>query len=232
MKIKALLSELTAFLKPICKNEAPFFLYALLFMDGILIALHSAAILAIHFGLNVDQRLLLSTEGGYGEWFKYVQEFCIFLLFLKLAVRSRQPIYGFFTMIFLYATADDSLQFHERAGDIIAVRIAPYIPLASGLDDVGEAIFLSLLGLLLVAPMFFVFIKMDSKPKKTSFRCFVLLCMFFFFAVAIDVLHGVFGSNVLHLVFGLIEGGGELISLSIICWFVFRLNKNATARQI
>jgi hypothetical protein len=118
---------------------------------------------------------------------------------------------------------DDSLTIHETLGEYLAnyFEIKPRFNLRA--VDFGELMVSFIAGITFL--MFFIlgYNKAKIKDKIVSQHLFVLFIILVFFGVFVDMIHIYFESN--HKL-GLIEDGGEMLTISLITSYVFNLTKS------
>jgi hypothetical protein len=107
----------------------------LIIADLSFIILH---IFHVYTGWLPDSLYSLSRDRGYAEFFQYTKELWIAVLFLALAIQQRKPVYLIFSFLFLYFLIDDSFEFHEQTGALLAdtLHLEPLFGLRS--VDMGE----------------------------------------------------------------------------------------------
>jgi len=159
---------------------------------------------------------------GYAEVYQYIKEFWIVLLLLFAAVKRKHAIYLAWAALFLYFLLDDSFRVHERFGGSLAYNfnLQPMLNLRA--QDIGELIASLFFGVLLLVFVWATYIFSDDVSKKISRQLFILVMFVVFFGVLVDMFHIAlpWGKSLL----GLIEDGGEMLVMSIIVWFVFKLD--------
>jgi len=160
------------------------------------------------------------------ELFLYLQELLIVVLCALFFIRSKQKIYFVFTLIFLFILVDDSFGVHERIGTSLARTldlrsISEKIGTYSS-QHIGEFLFLSIVGGLLALLFMIVYRKTDNVSRYVALGLFKLLFLFAFFAVVVDLLHGMIAMRYVHGLIGLIESGGEMIVISLILVTIFK----------
>jgi hypothetical protein len=80
----------------------------------------------------------LARDRGYGEFYQYLKEFWIFILFLALGIKNRKLLFFAYSVLFLYLLIDDAFEFHENLGAFLAdlFHLQPMLGLRA--IDVGE----------------------------------------------------------------------------------------------
>lgn len=165
----------------------------------------------------------LQTERGHSEIFQYVKMYWVSLMLFPLWSRTRQPVYAGWLVLFAYLLCDDVLQIHEKGGRALIGlwSLEPALGLRS--QDFGELAVSGISGFILLA-LVYVLYKRSSEDAKAASRNLVLLCAIpVFFGVVVDMVHVLVGSGRIELLFGVVEDGGELLAVSMICWYVFNL---------
>ena len=166
---------------------------------------------------------------GYAEVFQYMKEYWIVILLLIITYKRKKLIYFSWSLIFLYILLDDSLQLHETMGAALVDLLGLRKMYGLRDDDIGELIFSILSGIVLFSFLGFLYIKSEVEAKKISNNLLVLFFILVFFGVLVDMLGQIFhgeGSifrGLVNKVFTLIEDGGEMIVMSVIVWYLFKL---------
>ncbi len=163
-----------------------------------------------------DPRWSIEYEGGFAERWQYLKEACACALLLQLAARSggvdRQAGLAW-GLLFLWVLLDDALAVHESLGH----RLMPESP------AVGELLFMLAMGMLLLYGILRAHWRAGATWSLWSRRLEAGLFAFAFFAVGLDLLHALVQSPLWHPVLGLIEDGGEMLSMSVLLWLVLGL---------
>jgi hypothetical protein len=168
----------------------------------------------------------LALDGGYAEFFQYIKEFWIVILFLLLGVRQRQLAYLIFAGIFLYFLIDDSFTLHEIYGAFLADSLAFQPLFGLRAIDFGELIVSAVFGALLFAALGISYYLSDPGTRKISRTVIAMVLVLALFGVLIDMvdimLRQLGGSEIT----GTIEEFGEMLVMSVITWYVFGLDLN------
>lgn len=191
-------------------------LVLLLLTDFVFILLHIFYSFSIIEG---DSRLSIKKDLGYAEIFQYIKEFWVFVLLLLLFINRRKLVYFSWSLLYLYLLIDDSLRIHENLGKFLVkyFDIQPFLKIrAKDFGELGVSLFF---GSILFTFLIITHLKSDSIAKKASKLLFKLTLMLVFFGVFIDTIHIVVPHS--QWIFGLIEDGGEMISVSLILWYSF-----------
>ncbi|MCW3786223.1 hypothetical protein [Plebeiibacterium sediminum] len=172
-----------------------------------------------------DSMLSLGTDRGYSEIYQYIKWFWIIFLLVYLSFKKRSFSYNVWGLFFTYLLLDDALQFHEIAGAIVA-RGLPNVSFAGlRIQDIGELMVSGTVGLVLLLLVLLTYILGSKVFRKLSHDMVLLIAVLIFCGVVVDVVHTSINANkVIKGLLGLIEDGGEMVVVSIICWYVFLQN--------
>jgi hypothetical protein len=198
-------------------NWSTLLLYLLLATDVIFILLHLILHQTDFLG---NSSFSLEKDRGYPEFFQYLKEYWIAILFILLTIRMRSLFYLSWSLLFLYLLLDDSCQIHEKGGKYISelLEISPFLNLRA--VDFGELIVSTLAGL-----TFFTLIAISYRFGDSSFRnlsksLIVMIVALALTGIVVDMIHIAVPSS-WEFLFGTIEDGGEHIVMSVIVWFTF-----------
>lgn len=204
------------------------FLYLLLGVDLLFILLNLLHVYTPYFR---DPSYSIETDRGFAEIFQYVQEYWLILLFGWLAF-SGAPGYLTWALLFGYIVIDDAFTIHERLGVVVA-NLFSYHPLLLRARDFGELTVLGAIGgifLILLSATYYWGSAMFKQVCKTLL---LLMCALVFFGVVVDMLHILTGkASVLTPIFALLEDGGEMVVMSVLCWYVYNLLQAVHARTL
>ncbi|MCW8107208.1 hypothetical protein OPS25_01650 [Alteromonas ponticola] len=158
-------------------------------------------------------QFLLTTDGGFAEVYQYVKEGSIAVIFLWAAVKHRMLILLAWSVLFLFLLLDDSLQLHEKTGEVFAAAFEIKSVFNLAPRDIAQplAVFLW------VTPIFvllsYSYYYASAAEKRMSHRMIMLVAAIGFFGVGVDLMHAAapWGLGM----FALIEEGGEMIVMSI-----------------
>ena len=169
-------------------------------------------------------RFSLANDWGFPEIFQYCQELIIIGLLVALFVHYRNIVYLAWIAIFTFVILDDSMKFHEYAGTWIGNNLAIQPMFGIRIVDIGELIFLGLVGLVCLSLLATGYYLSTPMHRKISMRLIGLMFVFALCGGAFDSIHEMVHNNpVLTLIFGIAEDGGEMLVMSVIVWYTFRL---------
>jgi len=166
----------------------------------------------------------LDIEGSHPEFYQYTKFVWIVLLLIHIAIITRHKGYISWILVFTYFLADDALQIHERAGRLMDARLTFEPPFGLRIQDVGELAAFAIFGIPLLALLVWTYYRGASTFKRVSRDLLLLVGIFAFFVVIFDGVHAALEtSRSVDRIMALIEDGGEMIVVSIITWYVFRV---------
>lgn len=211
-------------------NKAISLLVLLVMGDIFYIALHlahkTARILNVFDTLQYNGVFALYYDLSLAESFQYLKEYWIIIIFLWLIFRQRQRQYIGWAMLFTYLLLDDMLSFHEGLADFAlnSFKIDPNFILTGELryQDFGELGVSIFFGVILIGLIGIAYLRGSSEVRKTFHYLFAGLAIIVFFGVVNDFLNRIFsedGSKIFYELTRLIEDGGEMLGMSLTCWF-------------
>ena len=115
--------------------------------------------IAYHYGKLTGAALpvqfCLSVDRGLGEWYEYALTSAVAIMMLIMALWEGAAAYYATSALFVWLTLDNSIEFHERAGEFLA----PYIPNIPGVPvdgaHIGEFLAMSAVAGLWLICLFF-----------------------------------------------------------------------------
>lgn len=196
-------------------------LVLLLITDLVFIFLH---ILNVYTGLLNSSYYLLYRDRGYAEFFQYTKELWIAILFLFLAIKKKRGIFYVFSLLFIYFMVDDSFEVHERLGRLIAETFNFQGLMGLRAVDLGELLVSGLFGLLFLIALSLFFILSDQITRRIALYMGIFIVLLAFFGVALDMVGVIIDQRAVVRIMAILEEGGEMLVMSLITWFVYRLN--------
>jgi hypothetical protein len=163
--------------------------------------------------------LTIDFDRGYPEMYQYMKFFWITLLLLYVSLENKSFNYAAIAVVFGYFLCDDALQIHERLGRHIAAHLnfVPILGLRNA--DFGELAASAIAGILLLPLLIWAY-RSGSRVYRKAFQDIIFLVFILgFFGIVVDMMHISARSNgEVRLVLGMIEDGGEMLSVSFIAW--------------
>jgi hypothetical protein len=200
------------------EKESTKFLFLLLIADFAFILIH-----IFYMNHFISSRLFsLEKDFGYAEVYQYIKELWIVALLSTISIKRKHIIYFAWALLFTYFLFDDSLRIHELFGSRLVhhFHFQPMFSLRA--QDFGELCTSILFGSLLFIFIGISYIFSNHTGKQISKTLFILVLALVFFGIVVDMLH--IAIPFAKPVFGLIEDGGEMLVMSIIVWYIFKLD--------
>jgi hypothetical protein len=171
-----------------------------------------------------DNLFSIGQDRGYGEFFQYTKELWVAILLFLLGLRKRKFLYIIFAFLFLYFLIDDALEVHERFGAFLSdfLNFQPNLGLRA--IDFGELAVSIFFGALFFIAIGITHHQSDSSARTISKYLIILIVLLALFGVVMDMLEVIVEHAVVNPILVMIEEGGEMLVMSMITWFVFRLD--------
>ena len=196
-------------------------LYLLFAGDLVFILLHLLHKFTPHLP---DSLYSITRDGGYAEFYQHTKELWIILLLFFIAIRIRKLLYAAYTGLFSFFLFDDFFQIHEKVGETLANFLQ--LPPAFGLrpQDFGELAAYGFFGLIFVLLIGLAHYRSDPETQRVSRRIVVLVALLAVFGIVFDMLEISVNHPVLGPIMGIFDDGGEMLVMSGITGFVFKLS--------
>lgn len=199
-------------------------LILLLITDLVFILLH---ILNVYTNLLNSSYYLLSRDRGFAEFFQYTKELWIAVMFLMLGIKKKRGIFYVFSLLFFYLLVDDSFEIHESLGRFFGEMFQFQSLLGLRGVDFGELLVSGIFGFLFLTALVLLFALSDQITRRITFYLFVFMGMLALFGVVMDMVEVMVRNPDISKVLVIVEEGGEMLVMSVITWFVFRLGFNS-----
>lgn len=169
---------------------------------------------------------LIDREGGIAEHFQYIKSLWIAVAFLGVAIARSERAFAVWAALFGYFMLDDSGEFHERLGLLIA-ELFRY-PTVFGLRprDLGELTLAAVFGTVLLSLLLTAYVRGSPTFRQASKATVAILGLFAFFSVGVDAMHIMWGPTLEFDFLILIEDGGEMVAMSAIAAYAWWLASN------
>jgi hypothetical protein len=171
---------------------------------------------------------------GLAEAFQYVKEYWVVLLLAWLILRHRKTELAGWALLFGYLLFDDMFSLHEKIGDIIGNLLGGAdITLFANLqmDHIGEVIGDLGIGILFALILVPTYLRLKSDARSVFRTLTWMLAGLLFFGIGLDLLDRFVNSNIIQEMFKLAEDGGEMLAMSVICWYVYALTGQAPTKN-
>ncbi|GGD40859.1 hypothetical protein [Muriicola marianensis] len=200
-------------------------LWTLILLDLFFITVHCFH----YYGLLGNPMWSVEMDGGYAEFYQYGKELCILLILGGLYLKKRQFIFMAWSFLFLYFLMDDSLSIHENIGAHLADLLQLDSRLGLRKEDMGELILSLMAALFFFSIIGIAYKNADGSGKSFSGKLLFLVLILGFFGVVVDMFHVIlpFWKGKM----GVLEDGGELLSMSLIFAYVFRVYRAVEGRR-
>ena len=166
----------------------------------------------------------IAKDKSHPEFYGYIKFIWIAILLFHVGIKQRSFLLSSWILVFGYLLVDDSMRLHEEFGADLAEHFG--MPRFFGLrpKDLGELCISAGSGVILIGALALAWWRGDEAFRRLSLDLFALLGLVVFFGVGIDLVHVFFDSRWwLNFTLGTLEDAGEMISVSLIVWFVFRV---------
>lgn len=190
----------------------------LILADIIFIIGHGAV---VFFFESEPNNFLLDAQGfGYPELFQYVKYIVIQLFLGNLLIVKKKYTLIPFLPLFFVLLIDDMYQLHSKAGWLVVHLLNLKSVMGIKALIFGQLTFISLAGIVFLSFSFLFYRKSSESIKRIFVDIFMLLAVFLFFGIAIDIVNQQFEQvYVVSSVLTVIEEGGEMIALSLLVWY-------------
>jgi hypothetical protein len=201
-------------------------LAALIGGDLVFMVLHW---LHMHTNLLVSERWSIARDRGYGEMFQYLKYAGIVFALGQLFRKTRLPVLLLWIGVYGFLLLDDSMRIHERIGlDLVAwAHLADFGGLRG--RDWGELIYAAIGGAFLMPVLVLAYIRSSQAARAISVNMAILLAALLLFAVGGDAIHRLLSTTALDDMATIIEDGGEMLALSVTCFYVARFSRDGGA---
>ena len=193
------------------------FLVLLFAADLIFIAIHFVHIATPYLH---DVLYSLEADGGFAEWFQYTKEFWAIVLAIVVWRRTGRPWIIGWILAFGYFLLDDAFSVHELAGDIAYRHLGLGAALGLRAQDFGELLVTGITGLCLFSIIFLLYRRANENDRAVCRDLTLLVLALVAFGVGLDMVHSMLPGVNLRLAMGLIEDGGEMVTMSVTCWYL------------
>ena len=185
----------------------------LLIMDALLIFLHIMKVISI------------TMDGGVSELFENTKIALAALCYAMIFAYRRRLIFLALAVIFILVFADNTLTIHESLGKQLQVIYGDVRFYGMHAKDLGELLVFGVYAALSISLLGLGLVWSDGVYRTYGLVAILSLCILGGFAVGIDFLHAIVGDSnrLLNGLLNLIEDGGELVAISIICATAFAI---------
>jgi len=178
--------------------------------------------LHLHSGVLGSELWAIDHDRGYAEMFQYLKYLGVMLALARLFGRIRLPMLLLWIGVYGFLLLDDSMRIHERFG--LHMMAWAHLDDFGGLRgrDLGELIYAAL-GAAALAPVLVLgYVRSSPMARAISADLLLLLIALLLFAVGGDAIHRLLSGTALDAFAAILEDGGEMLVLSITCWYAAR----------
>lgn len=192
----------------------------LLLVDAVLIAVH---VWADTKGMG-NPLLYIDKDRGYAEFFQAMKYAYAAVLLVSHCAARREWYLLMWATLLCYFLIDDLFMVHEIKGGIVASRLGLRPTLGLRAQDLGELIVTAAVALVMGVPILVAYLK-GSPGIRWACRILAgLVAALAMFGVVIDMAHIVMLPSLAGFDWvALLEDGGEMLVISLLLVFVFRL---------
>jgi hypothetical protein len=170
-----------------------------------------------------DGLFSVTQDHGYAEFYQYLKELWILVLFFFLGLKNRNILFFLFSLLFLYFVLDDALRIHERVGAFLAFNLNFQSRFGLREVDFGELVVYLFVGVQFLLLLAAAFLHSDRYSKDIAKKLLFMLAILAFFGILVDLVQTLARGTLVFGILGLVDDGGELIVMSVITAFVFHL---------
>jgi hypothetical protein len=205
------------------ENSNHRFLVMLLLVDLVFLIIH-LIVTNIELGGPFNYRMLsISVDRGYPEVFQYIKMFWVILLLLYLARKRHRFLFISWSLLFFYLLLDDSLEIHERIGEVISAQLPFDTMIGLRAQDFGELIVTAIFAAVLFGIILIAHINSEEPGRRISRTLFKMILALVFFGIFLDMADIVITGNASNSPLDIIENFGEMVVISVITWYMFSL---------
>lgn len=206
-------------------DAAKLFLLLLLVADVMFIGLHLVRASSITY--LQDPLYSIETDGGFSEWFQYIKEGWVALLFFALWKRTGSIFHAGWAFLFVYFLLDDSVQIHELGGESISRHLGYKHIFGLRPQDLGELSVAAVVGMVVLLTIAFTYPRAPRNDKHVSHDIGFLVVLLVIAGVGVDMVHSVVfresQNEALKVGLAILEDGAELVIMSLSVWYASSL---------
>ena len=173
----------------------------------------------LHKGVLHDQRFAITRERGFGEWLQYAK--MLGLVVMLLSVCRTNTAASVWAGLFAYLLVDDAFEVHERVGAAIAPLMA--LPQVGSVrpGQLAELLVFGVVGVAFVMALAVVLRRGHPNARGLSMTLAIPFALLAFFGSAMDLAHSMLRGHGFYYTGGLVEDGGEMVSMSVLAAVTF-----------
>jgi hypothetical protein len=188
----------------------------MLLADAVFVQLHR-----LHLQGVLDARFSLELERSIPEYYQHAKELLAAMLMFGMFLRYGDAQALCWAGLFGYLFADDAFQIHERVGSALATA-GVHLPVPGLEAEFAAELAVSAgVGLILLAALAYAWRHGSQTGRRVTLRLLVALAGLAAFGVGIDALHSMIVHDPWRYRLGIVEDGGELLSMTVLLWLAF-----------
>jgi hypothetical protein len=176
------------------------------------------------FSIFKKSAFSLDADFGVAESFQYVKELWIIVLMTRAFIRRFEPFYLSWALLFGCMLLDDMLLIHERFGETVTHYFGYEPALHLRAQDFGELTIYAVFGFLILAVIAVSYFRSPIERRRICKNLALMIAALALFGVIFDMVQVMVDHHrIWRNVFIVVEDGGEMLIMSLICWYVFTL---------
>lgn len=204
-------------LRKLSEHRATFLLLLLLGVDTVFIVLN--IIIAIFFCMCNIAGIFT-----YMNFYNLTKLFWIIVLFAYVLKTTGCPSYVSWILVFTFLLFDDALFLHQSVGDRLHSIFGTSLPHnLSLLPRYFELAVLALAGIFLLVIVAWAYSHSQYVFRKISKDILLFIVALVFLGLLVDLAVAIELKPTAVLALGLVEDSGEIVTISLILWYVFML---------
>ena len=178
-------------------------------------------------GFFVSDFMSISGDWEMGEIYKYIKELTIVIIIFLLYKKRPSLTFISWGVLYGYVLLDDSMQIHERFGEIFE-DIPDLIPSILSNQSLGELGASIIFGSIIFIGIFYGLFKSSPQDRIYTEIVIGLFGLLAFFSIGIDIfVSGFFSGYHARTIIHFIEDAGELFAITLTLLFMLGLKKAA-----
>lgn len=188
----------------------------MLLADAAFVQLHR-----LHLQGVLDARFSLELERSIPEYYQHAKELLAATLMFSMFLRHADAQALCWSGLFAYLFVDDAFQIHERLGSALAAAgVHPPVPGLQA-EFAAELAVSAAVGLIFLAALAYAWSHGSHTGRRLTLWLLIALAGLAMFGVAIDALHSMVDHDPWRYRLGIVEDGGELLSMTVLLCLVF-----------
>jgi hypothetical protein len=180
-------------------------------------------VLHTHTGYFADPDYSLNAERGFAGMVQGLQLLWISAILFQFFIWRRNLFFLSWFLLFGYLLLDDWFSVHERVGEQVALALGMDSGFGLRAQDLGELVVYGSTGAVLLAVVVLGYLRGDSAHRAIGRSLALLMAALIAFGVGADMVHSILMFSWADEAGLILEEGGEMLALSLICGYLFAL---------